>query len=185
MDPNSTTGARRCPSPPTWASFLQQTHNIRPMRRAILNQISKSTDRIYQALHQLSVMPSTGTPRGRKTPSCPATPSKSKSIHETVIYPPITVTAANNPCLDKSLSLEHVLACGHLILTAEPNEPCAPNCHDASVTGAQCVGTKKRKIETSTATGQPFYCDACVETRFEALIAAGATAKQAGTRLLV
>ncbi|USP74769.1 uncharacterized protein yc1106_02043 [Curvularia clavata] len=138
-----------------------------------------ASDRIYQVVRQISAMPSTSTPRGGKAQPCPVTPPTWKSVHETVTYPRIEVTAANNPCLDKSLSFEHVLACGHLILTAEPNEPCAPNCHHASVTSAQCLGTKKREIETTTAARQPFYCDACIETSLEALIPAGATAKQA------
>jgi hypothetical protein len=110
-----------------------------------------------------------------------------KPIRETVRYPCITVTADNDPCLNSSLACEHVLACGHLIFTATPDQPCATNCHhvengpgdlDRSVRSKK-VQTMKNGREISTL---PFYCDACIETEHEQLLPSGLSSTKAEQR---
>jgi hypothetical protein len=107
-------------------------------------------------------------------------PSSSRPpIHETVTYPRIKVTADNNSCLIPSLAYEHILACGHIIHTATSNEPCAPNCQLV----ANARAPKKRgqpKDVKSEGEGKEFYCDACAEMEFEAVIPEEATATAAG-----
>jgi hypothetical protein len=106
-----------------------------------------------------------------------STPSKAP-IHETVTYPRIKVTADNNSCLIPSLAYEHILGCGHIIHTATSNEPCAPNCHH--VANARAPKKAQPKGVNREGEGKEFYCDACAETEFEALIPEDATATGAG-----
>jgi hypothetical protein len=102
-------------------------------------------------------------------------------IHETVTYPRIKVTADNNSCLNPSMSYEHILACGHIITTANPSESCAPNCHH--VTNARVTLKKKKGVGKSEGEGKEFYCDACAEADNEAIIPENATATAAGEYL--
>ena len=105
-------------------------------------------------------------------------------IRETIRYPCMTVTANNDSCLNSSAACEHVLACGHIIFTAGPDQPCAPNCNhvekgpgdlDRSVRSKK-VQKMKNGREISTL---PFYCDACVETELEQLLPSGLTSTKA------
>jgi len=83
-------------------------------------------------------------------------------VKETVTYPRIEVTAYYDPCLNPTTSCEHVLKCGHCIVTARPDELCGGNCfHVASTKGD---GTDKRR---AVKTGPDFWCDACVEEGIE------------------
>jgi hypothetical protein len=87
-------------------------------------------------------------------------------MRETVTYPKIKVTADHNFCLDPSVSFDHVLSCGHLINTALPNEPCAPNCdHVAGKADSLDKSLKMKNCQTISI--KDFYCDACVETEIE------------------
>ncbi|KNG46031.1 hypothetical protein TW65_07227 [Stemphylium lycopersici] len=70
-------------------------------------------------------------------------------IHETVTYPRITVTAENDPCSNRSMSYEHVLSCGHAIVTAAPDEPCAANCCDGSVSASYVPRTECHAWDTA------------------------------------
>ncbi|KAL6705600.1 hypothetical protein ACN47E_006547 [Coniothyrium glycines] len=83
-------------------------------------------------------------------------------IRETISYPRIKVTPNNDSCQNPSMSFEHVLACGHLVTTAQPDEPCARNCHhiDARI-------KDRERVECST---REFFCNACIESDMEALI---------------
>ncbi len=102
------------------------------------------------------------------------------AVRETVTYPRIEVTAANDSCLNPSMPCEHVLACGHIIITAKPNEPCAPNCHHVD-NGQGQSSNKGEKRSGDNVSKKDFYCDACVESRNEALIPNSATPTEAGT----
>ncbi|KAL5116103.1 hypothetical protein ACEQ8H_005999 [Pleosporales sp. CAS-2024a] len=102
----------------------------------------------------------------------PTSPKAATPVRETVTYPKIVVTKSNNPCLDFAQSFEHVLSCGHLISTAAPNVPCAPNCHhvaaDAADVDRSLKHTEALKMKNGKMLGdKPFYCDACVETVIE------------------
>ena len=113
---------------------------------------------------------------GKKTAPTP----KGKAIRETVSYPHIEVTAANDSCLNSSMPCEHILACGHIIITAKPDEPCAPNCHHI-VNGEDRSSNKGEKRRKSTVSEKDFYCDACIESQNETLISNSATPTEAGT----
>ncbi|CAN9380405.1 unnamed protein product [Alternaria alternata] len=96
-----------------------------------------------------------------------ASPSlKQKPLHEVARYPQvIDITPENNSCLNPSMSYEHILECRHIIVTARPDEPCAPNCyHIASNNSSKDKGALKRSNVLN------FYCDACMETGSEALM---------------
>lgn len=101
---------------------------------------------------------------------------KSLPVQETITYPRFTVTSTYDPCHDSSSPYEHVIACGHLITTPEPDEPCAPNCYDALQTDSR----QASRTTLSKALEKDFYCDACVEERAEASIAMTSSCKQAG-----
>jgi hypothetical protein len=75
------------------------------------------------------------------------------------------------------MSFDHILSCGHTITTPTPNEPCAPNCHHIATAAAdtnnqtdQAKAIEKNKQDDADVSNLPFYCDACVESEFEALI---------------
>jgi len=98
-----------------------------------------------------------------------------RTIRETVSYPKVRVTVDDNACLDPSRYFDHVLSCGHLINTALPNEPCAPNCHHAAGKADSLDKSLNTKNALKMKNGQSisikeFYCDACVETRIETMI---------------
>ncbi|KAH7389811.1 hypothetical protein BKA66DRAFT_568731 [Pyrenochaeta sp. MPI-SDFR-AT-0127] len=97
-------------------------------------------------------------------------------IRETVTYPQIYVTPASNSCLMSSISYEHVLACRHIVVTPEPDEACAPNCHHVASGESRFSRSRRTKISK-----KHFYCDACVESANELLIPHAATATQAET----
>lgn len=97
-------------------------------------------------------------------------------VRETFTYPRVTVTSDHNPCHDNISTYEHVLDCGHLITTAEPDEPCAPNCHP----GTQTNWRSTSKMSLSRALEKDFYCDACVEEQADRVIDAGDSSKHAG-----
>lgn len=96
-----------------------------------------------------------------------ASPSlKQKPVYEVARYPQIIgITPENNSCLNPSMSYEHILACGHIIITARPDEPCAPNCYHIASNNLS-----KDKGELGRSNILRFYCDACVETGSEALM---------------
>lgn len=118
----------------------------------------------------------------------PALPLKmSKSFRETVSYPTINVGKHNNFCLDPSQHHEHVLSCGHVIVTALPSEPCAPNCHHVADTVNNMDKSMKVKKAMAMKNGRTvsvksFYCDACVETEFESRIPSTVSSTHAETR---
>jgi hypothetical protein len=100
-------------------------------------------------------------------------------IHETVTYPRIKVTSYNDSCLIPSMAYEHILACGHIITTALPDLPCAPNCHHvANIQMPKQRG--HRNGVKNEGEGRLFYCDACAEAKYEDLIPDDATATAAG-----
>ncbi|KAF3034154.1 hypothetical protein E8E12_004301 [Didymella heteroderae] len=101
---------------------------------------------------------------------------KDRPVRETINYPKVTVTSTYDPCHDRSFLYEHVLTCGHLITTLEPDEPCAPNCHRATGIGSR----QAPKMTLSKALEKDFYCDACVEVDGEGEIPATATNGEAG-----
>jgi hypothetical protein len=121
-------------------------------------------------------------------PPKPEKPAKPVNpIRETIKYPTIDVTDANDSCLNPSLTFEHVLLCGHLVTTALPNEPCAPNCHHAADGEAEFDHFLKYKKEMKMKNGKTisdneFYCDACVETEVEIKIPAGFSSANADER---
>lgn len=97
-------------------------------------------------------------------------------IRETFTYPRVTVNSSYDPCHDDISPYEHVLGCGHLITTAEPDEPCAPNCHHTTQTNWRSTP----KIYSSRAMEKDFYCDACVEEQAGRIIYGGDSCKEAG-----
>ncbi|KAI5379616.1 hypothetical protein J4E82_001656 [Alternaria postmessia] len=106
-----------------------------------------------------------------------ASPSlKQKPLHEVARYPQvIDITPENNSCLNPSMSYEHILECRHIIVTARPDEPCAPNCyHIASNNSSKDKGALKRSNVLN------FYCDACMETGSEALMSNDVSSLEAG-----
>jgi hypothetical protein len=111
---------------------------------------------------------------GKETQPSPSRPP----IHETVTYPRIKVTADNDSCLSPSMAYEHMLVCGHIITTAKASEPCAPNCHH--VANTKVTPKRKKGVGRVEGEGKDFYCDACAEEDFEALIPVNATATAAG-----
>jgi hypothetical protein len=109
--------------------------------------------------------------------------SKSKSgdkpkgtIRETFTYPKDKVNAYNNHCLNPILSFDHVLSCGHQIMTTLPDEPCAPNCHHVKEGDDDFLDRSSRSREAyrmkngKHVIGTEFHCDACVEEKIEAAI---------------
>jgi hypothetical protein len=110
-----------------------------------------------------------------------------KSIRETITYPKVSVTGDTDSCLNETLSYEHVLACGHLITTALPNEPCAPNCHHvADGSGKLDYWQRNNKVpktkHSKTVSEKAFYCDACRETIREDVIGADLSSTAAEKR---
>jgi hypothetical protein len=99
--------------------------------------------------------------------------SKRKPIHEVISFPRFEPTSGSDSCQNPSLECEHLLSCGHIILTPKPNEPCAPNCYHVSAKKERQKGTKDDKH---------FYCDACVETENETKIPSRATCTEAGKK---
>jgi hypothetical protein len=170
--------------------------------------MSRNTFQIFPGLHRAGVLPDSLRLDYGEPPSPPrqsysrqmarstllAKPSKlgksakpQNPIRETIKYPTIDVTDANDSCLNPSLPFEHVLACGHLITTALPNEPCAPNCHHAANESAGLEQSLKYKSATKMKNGnnvsdQDFYCDACVETKLEAKIPVALSSSNAEER---
>ncbi|KAF2241296.1 hypothetical protein BU26DRAFT_572138 [Trematosphaeria pertusa] len=84
-----------------------------------------------------------------------------RPVKETITYPRIKVTAENDPCLNPSQEVEHILSCGHIITSATANELCGSNCYH--------VAARKQRVGTQSAAD--FWCNACVEERIEAEIA--------------
>lgn len=101
-----------------------------------------------------------------------AAPSERQAIHEAVSYPRIQVTPVSDSCLNQSIPCEHVLSCGHIIITAKPDEPCAPNCYNIK----NGWGDSRKAVSS-----KEFYCDACIETQNEVSVPEDATSSQAGT----
>jgi hypothetical protein len=110
---------------------------------------------------------------GQDAPPPPS--SKQKAIHEAVTYPRVRLAPDNNLCLNTSMSYEHVLTCGHIVETAKPDEPCAPNCHHI----ANRKSLEKRNTPKQNR-ALDFYCDACVETENETRIPGDMTSTAAG-----
>ncbi|CAO2652400.1 Nn.00g006830.m01.CDS01 [Neocucurbitaria sp. VM-36] len=102
----------------------------------------------------------------------------SEPVHDTVTYPRIEVTAENDSCLNSSTPCEHILACGHIVITAKPNEPCAPNCHHVGNGNGEPSNTGK-KGNRYNLSKKNFYCDACIESRNEGFIPHSATSAKA------
>lgn len=99
---------------------------------------------------------------------------KRNTVRETITYPNVKVTPETDPCRDKSLQHEHVLDCGHLIITPKPDEPCAPNCHHIATSRNPRRKHRKRPEILR------FYCDACVETANEAKLSPHLSSAEAG-----
>lgn len=120
---------------------------------------------------------------GRETPKSP------KIVRETIRYPKRSVTDASNPCLDTTQSFEHALKCGHLVTTALPNEPCAPNCYhvddDADLDRSLKYKRAMKMKNGNTVSDKPFYCDACVEIENEKKIPAAVSSSVAEERRAV
>lgn len=92
-------------------------------------------------------------------------------IRETITYPQVKpVTEINNSCLEPAMASEHILFCGHIITTVTPNEPCAPNCHHVFTAHDQNIMMMRSAQLRSQIIEKDFYCDACVESEFEARI---------------
>ncbi|KAJ4373168.1 hypothetical protein N0V83_003460 [Neocucurbitaria cava] len=109
---------------------------------------------------------------------------KSRPARETVTYPRVTVNAFNlDSCLNPLAAREHILSCGHIIITQKPNEPCAPNCHhvvtDSSLLSSSPSTNTGKKGNRHHLSKKRFYCDACVEQPVEVLIPSGATTTEA------
>jgi hypothetical protein len=105
-----------------------------------------------------------------------------KPIRETITYPALTVTEDNDACLTPWNPYEHVLSCGHLITTALPDQPCAPNCHHvAHKDGSPDYLIHMRNGKKVSI--QKFYCDACMETALEGHISDHLTAAEAEKRM--
>jgi hypothetical protein len=119
-------------------------------------------------------------------PGAKQTSKTSKPVRETVVYPKIKVDDANNPCLDPSISFEHVLQCGHLVTTALPNQPCAPNCHhvaeDANLDRSLKHKKAMKMLNGKKVSDKDFYCDACVEMEIETKIPANFSSSHAEQR---
>jgi hypothetical protein len=100
---------------------------------------------------------------------------KKRPVRETITYPKVIVTDNTDSCRNSALPCEHVLMCGHLVTTALPNEPCAPNCHHVA-DGRDMLDWRQGNQKTPrTKNGKQisesdFYCDACVEARLELCI---------------
>lgn len=111
-----------------------------------------------QRNHYLRLLSSV-LPMGQK----PSTQKHStmRPVKETITYPRIKVTAENDPCLNPSQEVEHILSCGHIITSATANELCGSNCYH--------VAARKQRVGTQSAAD--FWCNACVEERIEAEIA--------------
>jgi hypothetical protein len=98
-----------------------------------------------------------------------------KMIRETITYPKLVVTQNNDSCLNPSLYFEHALSCGHIVSTALPSEPCAPNCHYVAADGGELDRSLRNKEAMKMKNGnkvsdKEFYCDACVEEEIEVKI---------------
>lgn len=96
---------------------------------------------------------------------------KPTTIREVVTYPRIQVTPANDSCLNPSMSYEHILGCGHIVLTQKPDEQCAANCHHVE---------NHYKAPPKKFSKKIFYCDACFESEIELLIPHDLTSTEAG-----
>lgn len=97
-------------------------------------------------------------------------------VRETITYPKVAITSEYDPCHDITAPFEHVLACGHLVTTFEPEEPCAPNCYHANNDGSRRAST----MNLSKSLRKEFYCDACVEVDAEREIDESVSCKAAG-----
>lgn len=120
----------------------------------------------------------------------PAARMPPKPIRETIKYPKLAVTDADNPCLDPSQSFEHVLSCGHLIATTTSNESCAPNCHHVADESADLDRSLKHKKAMKMKNGNKvsdkhFYCDACVETEIEVKLLSDFSSANAEERRII
>ena len=117
------------------------------------------------------------------------TPKSAKIVRETITYPKRSVTYANNPCLDTTQSFEHALKCGHLVTTALPSEPCAPNCYhvdeDADLDRSLKYNKAMKMKNGNNVSDKPFYCDACVEMENEKKIPAAFSSSVAEERRAV
>lgn len=150
---------------------LSRTQLAQPNRHPTTHVYSDSMSR--NPFQQICAMFSAHFPLIKQPPASP--------IHEYVIYPRIKVTSSNNSCLNPSMPYKHILACGHIVETTKPNEPCAPNCHHIESTRKNESGGLKQKREISKSVSTlAFYCDACFEAMHEALIPDNISSTQAG-----
>lgn len=79
------------------------------------------------------------------------------------------------------MSYEHVLACGHVIVTAKSDQPCAPNCyHVADPTILRKYQRLQKKNGQEKGKALEFYCDACVEGDHETLLPDDISSIEAG-----
>jgi hypothetical protein len=98
--------------------------------------------------------------------------NKPDPIRETITYPKVTLSELNDSCLLSSLTLYHLLSCGHQVCTALQDEPCAPNCyhvkkeHDRHGLSSQHTNA----VNGKRVSNEKFRCDACVEETFEKII---------------
>lgn len=82
---------------------------------------------------------------------------RARDIKETITYPRLQVNEWNpDPCVELSMPYEHLLSCGHVIHTSEPNERCGKNCR-------HIVNAKKNPLKKHSG----FFCQACVEEDIE------------------
>lgn len=117
-------------------------------------------------------MPGSNHSRGGNEEPSP----KSVAVHETVTYPRIKpATLEEDSCLNPNMAMEHLLACGHIVNTEKPDEPCAPNCYHA-----QHSTSKKKRNHARPVSEKDFYCNACVEAINEEFVPEYATSTQAG-----
>lgn len=80
-------------------------------------------------------------------------------IREKVTYPKVTPLPGSDPCKAGCSSSEHVLDCGHSVITATPDNICGINSWAVAWSPANSIA----KI----AAGPKFWCDACIEEMIE------------------
>jgi hypothetical protein len=103
-----------------------------------------------------------------------------KIFREQVTYPRIKLTPENpedDSCQNPSMPYEHVLQCGHLVITKKPDEQCAENCHHINELRKKGRDVQNSKKKWSTRT---FYCDACEEAWIEKRIPLHISSTDAG-----
>lgn len=83
-------------------------------------------------------------------------------VKEIVTYPKVQPPPGSNPCAEGQNSCVHILACGHSVVTSEPDQVCGSNCWGAVHSRARSMGNQNF--------GTPLWCDACVEEKIEARI---------------